>query len=243
MSRIRAVLIAAVLVFSACKKPRPAAPPPEQTRLPPVEVVRGDGGAGSWLFTHVAAQGGFITIDDPAKIPEGARRIVRVIDPSANALERRDSTQVYVVDARELLSRGKAQGTPMSREGFETAALAQLPPGASSLLAAGPTAAPASPEGSSAAEGGTPTQGVPVVVLYGTSWCGACKAARKYLGERKIPFAERDVERDPVAARELADKGARLGVATDRVPILEVRGRLLVGFDPVRLEALLGEAT
>ena len=82
-----------------------------------------------------------------------------------------------------------------------------------------------------------------MVTVYGTSWCGVCRQARQYLMQHKIPFADKDVETDEAAARELADKAARLGVPTDRVPILDVRGRLLVGFDPERVEALLGQGT
>jgi len=82
-----------------------------------------------------------------------------------------------------------------------------------------------------------------VVTVYGTSWCGACRAARQYLTEHKIPFADKDVERDPAAARELADKASKMGVPTDRVPVIDVRGRLLLGFDRARIEALLGEST
>jgi len=83
----------------------------------------------------------------------------------------------------------------------------------------------------------------PVVTIYGTSWCGACRAAREYMASHKIPFADKDIERDPEAARELAEKAAKMGIPTDRVPVLEVRGRLLLGFDPARVEALLGQPT
>jgi arsenate reductase-like glutaredoxin family protein len=82
-----------------------------------------------------------------------------------------------------------------------------------------------------------------VVTVYGTSWCGACREARRYLSARKIPFADKDIERDPAAARELHEKAAKLGIPTDRVPILDVRGRLLIGFDQARVEALLGQPT
>jgi hypothetical protein len=34
-----------------------------------------------------------------------------------------------------------------------------------------------------------------------------------------------------------------MGIPTDRVPILDVRGRLLLGFDRARLDAMLGDAT
>jgi glutaredoxin len=129
----------------------------------------------------------------------------------------------------------------MSRDGFETAALAQLPPGESSPLAA--RAAGAAPSAEAPAPASLGDGGAPVVIIYGTSWCGACRAARQYLTERRVPFADKDVERDPAAARELAEKAARMGIPTDRVPVIEVRGRLLQGFDRARIDALLGEPT
>lgn len=36
--------------------------------------------------------------------------------------------------------------------------------------------------------------GKPLVVLYGTKWCGYCKRQREYLSEHKIPFVDLDVE-------------------------------------------------
>jgi glutaredoxin len=154
------------------------------------------------------------------------------------------------------LSSGRVAAAAVSREAFETAALAQLPPGEHSAWpratappppaeepSPGAPAAGAAPRGTApgAAAAGGGAGAAPVVTIYGTSWCGACKAARSYLAERKVPFADKDIERDPAAAAELREKAARLGVPADRVPILDVRGRLLVGFDRARLEALLGQ--
>ena len=131
--------------------------------------------------------------------------------------------------------------------GLAAAALAQLPPGASSALARGgevaaPGAAPLD-QPSGGRDAGAAPAGSPVVTIYGTSWCGACRSARQYLTERRIPFADKDIERDPAAARELNDKASKMGIPTDRVPIIEVRGRLLQGFDRARIDALLGEPT
>jgi mycoredoxin len=239
----RSALVAlAVLAMGggACRKSAPEVPPPAALALPPLEVAR-EGGP-KWLYTYVDDKGDFVTTDDAKAIPEGARRMVRVTDPAWAAGERKDGVSVYAIDARELLAAGKTQARALSRSAFETGALAQLPPGESSALPGGAAPGQPAPEG----EANTPPPpagGAPVVTLYGTSWCGACRSARQYLIAHKIPFADKDIEKDPAAARELATKGARFGIATDRVPVLEVRGRLLLGFDQRRLEALLGEST
>jgi glutaredoxin len=230
-------LALAVVALTGCRKPTPAAPPPEEAKLAPVEVKK-DGG---WLYTFVDPSGQFTTVDKPEDIPAQARRMVRVIDPSKGALDRRDTTNVYVIDAGELIRAGKVAARAVSRQAFETAALAQLPPGESSLLAERP--ASSSDAGAAAGEAAPSAGGPPVVTVYGTSWCGACREARRYLSARKIPFLDKDIERDEAAARELRDKASKLGVPTDRVPILDVRGRLLIGFDRARVEALLGQPT
>jgi glutaredoxin len=230
--RTMLLLAALVIAGAGCRKPTPAVPPPQE--LAPLEVNKD----GSWLYTYVDEKGEFTTVDKPDAVPASARRLVRVIDPSKGDRERHDTTSVYVVDVNQLLHDGKATARPLSRAAFETAAIAQLPPGASSLLSERPSAY----DGGAEPATGSST-GAPVVTVYGASWCGACREAKHYLAQRKIPFIEKDVERDPAAARELHDKAARFGIPTDRIPILDVRGRLLVGFDPARLDALLGEPT
>jgi arsenate reductase-like glutaredoxin family protein len=231
--RARTIGLLFLALAAGCKKPAPATPPPEEAKVPPLEVKK-DGTA---LFTYLDPKGEFVTVDKPDAIPPGARRLVRVVDPTKEAAARRDTTNVYVIDDDELLKRGKVDARVMSRQAFETGALAQLPPGESSLLAE-------RPDGGVEDGGAAPSAaGPPVVTVYGTSWCGACREARRFLSARKIPFADKDVERDPAAARELREKAARLGIPTDRVPILDVRGRLLIGFDPRRVEALLGQPT
>ncbi|MGA7743528.1 MAG: glutaredoxin family protein [Polyangia bacterium] len=235
------VILTLLLLLGACKKGTPPAPPPTaQAELPPFEVSKDS----ALLFIHVEPNGNFATTDKADSVPEVARRLVRVIDPAKGAAERRDTSSVYVVDLRELLGNGKARARTMSREAFETGALAQLPPGDSSALAGphGP-ALPEEPEQAASDAGIAGQGGPPVVILYGTPWCGACKAARQYLSSKHIPFAYKDIENDQSAARELQQKASRLGIPADRVPILDVRGRLLVGFDRTRLEALLGDAT
>lgn len=70
------------------------------------------------------------------------------------------------------------------------------------------------------------------VILYTTAWCGPCQQARVWLGKRRVAYLERDLEKEPAAQAELAAKCARAGIRGNGVPVLDVGGRLLVGFDP-----------
>jgi glutaredoxin len=79
------------------------------------------------------------------------------------------------------------------------------------------------------------------VILYGTRWCKACEAARQYLVSNLIPFTRKDIEKDSSAARELQEKAVRFGIPADRVPILDVRGRLLIGYDETRVNGYLAD--
>jgi len=234
------LLATSVLLGGACRRSAPEAPPQPKSQPGVVEILKG----GRWLFTYVEPAGTFATTDKPESVPEGARSIVRVFDPAEMA--KTDAVgQVYVTDLNQLLKSGKAPAKPLSRDGFETAAIAQLPPGASSAREghAGAPSAAEPPPPLALGDAGAGPGGTPVVTIYGTSWCGACRSARQYLTERRIPFADKDIERDPAAARELTEKATKMGIPTDRVPVIEVRGRLLQGFDRARIDALLGEPT
>jgi glutaredoxin len=241
MRRLFRLACVTALLLAACKKTAPEAPP-QPTRAPATIEVLKDG---RWLFTYAEPKGTFTTTDKPDSVPETARAVVRVFDPSAPE-KTPGGGNVYVTNLNEVLSKGRAPARPMSREAFETAALAAHPTGESSPLAAQtmrPVPIPAGDVGAAPAPAAPTAGGPPVVTIYGTSWCGACKAARQYFTSRKIPFADKDVERDADAARELAAKAAKMGIPTDRVPIIDVRGRLLLGFDRARVEMLLGEPT
>jgi glutaredoxin 3 len=234
------LLLATASLGLGCKRSSPPAPRREaREELPKLEVSKDS----PVLYTFVEDKGTFATTDKAEDVPPNARRLVRVVGPAKPMGNGQDARRVYVVDLGELLSSGKATARVLSREAFETGALAQLPPGESSLVAGahGPPL-PDLPIGGADGGAGGPL-GPPVVILYGTPWCGACKAAKQYLAAKHIPYAYKDIESDPAAARELAAKASRMGIPTDRVPILDVRGRLLLGFDRARLDAMLGDAT
>jgi glutaredoxin len=78
------------------------------------------------------------------------------------------------------------------------------------------------------------------VTIYGTSWCGACAAARRFFKANKVPFADHDIEREPEAEREMMTKAKRAGLAVSGVPVIDAGGQLMLGFDEGRLRRILG---
>lgn len=49
------------------------------------------------------------------------------------------------------------------------------------------------------------------IILYGTSWCGDCRRARRILAENKTSYQDIDIETDPRAAHfvEELNRGSR----------------------------------
>jgi glutaredoxin len=75
------------------------------------------------------------------------------------------------------------------------------------------------------------------ITMYSTTWCPACKAARKYMDAQGIAYTDHDVERNPAAQRTknfLNPKGS--------VPTIDVGGVVMVGFSARRLERLIDAA-
>ncbi len=72
------------------------------------------------------------------------------------------------------------------------------------------------------------------IVMYTTPWCRDCKAAKKFLAERGVPFEEVDIEQRPEAAQIVMD----LNDGMRKVPTLDVEGTIVSGdrFDAARFE-------
>ena len=64
------------------------------------------------------------------------------------------------------------------------------------------------------------------VTVYSTPHCSYCSAAKEFLSLIGIPFQEIDVATDPVAAQEIVDRTGQRGV-----PVIDVNGTIIVGFD------------
>jgi glutaredoxin-like YruB-family protein len=73
----------------------------------------------------------------------------------------------------------------------------------------------------------------PKIVLFSTSWCPHCKAAKEYFTRNNIPFINRDVELDSDALALLTGTYKSQGVP---VIVIGEDAAVLRGFDESRFE-------
>ncbi len=75
----------------------------------------------------------------------------------------------------------------------------------------------------------------PRVIIFTTPTCTYCRAAKRYLRQRGIRFKDVDVSRDPAAARDMVRRSGQSGV-----PVLDIGGKIVVGFNREKIDRLLG---
>lgn len=73
-----------------------------------------------------------------------------------------------------------------------------------------------------------------IVKIYTTPICPWCAKTKEFLRENKIKFKEIDVASDKKAAKEIINKSGQTSV-----PVIDVGGELILGFDESRLKKAL----
>ena len=73
------------------------------------------------------------------------------------------------------------------------------------------------------------------VKVYSTSTCPYCTMAKDFLKKNNIEFESIDVGADPEAGKEMMDKTGQMGV-----PVLDIDGEIIVGFEKDAIAKALG---
>jgi len=73
------------------------------------------------------------------------------------------------------------------------------------------------------------------IVIYSTPTCHFCHLAKGFLEGEKIPFVEKDVSKDVEARNQMIEKSGQMGV-----PVIDIDGEIIVGFDQEKIKKLLG---
>ena len=165
------------------------------------------------LFIYQDQEGQEQRALSPSEIPEKQRTKVQVIDLSLSPEQRQSKHFVQIFDLRTRQADGSYSGRIIARTELEQ------------VLATKDVI----PEATS-------------VIMYSAAWCGVCKKARKFMQKEGIPFVEHDIEKDQSAAQELAQKSKRQGIKLGGVPVFDIGGQMMGGFDPNRLKQLIANA-
>ncbi len=73
------------------------------------------------------------------------------------------------------------------------------------------------------------------VIIYSTPSCVYCKMAKAYFDQSGVKYEDKNVAVDEKAREEMIKKSGQLGV-----PVIDVGGNIVVGFDKSELSRLLG---
>ncbi len=72
------------------------------------------------------------------------------------------------------------------------------------------------------------------IKVYSTPTCPYCKLVKDYLQEQKLPFEDIDVASNGEAAKEMVKISGQMGV-----PVVDVNGQIIVGWNKQALEDVL----
>ena len=72
------------------------------------------------------------------------------------------------------------------------------------------------------------------VKVYSTKTCPWCHKVKELLNEKKVKFDDIDVGADQKAANEMVEKSGQMGV-----PVTDIDGQIIVGFDKEAFEKAL----
>ena len=73
-----------------------------------------------------------------------------------------------------------------------------------------------------------------MVKIYTTPTCVYCRMAKDFFNQHSVQYEEHNVMEDLKAREEMVSKSGQMGV-----PVIDVGGEMIIGFDKERLMELL----
>ena len=71
--------------------------------------------------------------------------------------------------------------------------------------------------------------------IFSTPSCPYCVTLKEYLKEKEFEYEDINVAEDKEAAKEMIEKSGQMGV-----PVSEIKGEIIIGFDKVKINKVLG---
>lgn len=222
----------------ACKSTRSDAKASPEN-VPPAlpQLVLNDASEGL-TFSYITLDGGFQLAKKVAEVPYEARDVVRVwSEQSGDGIA---GPWVYVADLRNKLGDGNYKVEVIARTQFE-----QMADDRRTKKKVGPLADKGQNDKGQGEKGhgaDSPiAKGKLRVIIYGADWCKPCHLAEAYLNKKGIAFDHKDID-EPENNEEMRLKLQAAGIKTHSIPVLDVAGKLLVGFSEPELDRALEAA-
>jgi glutaredoxin len=250
---LAASLLSAVLPAGGCSRKRedPDARPSE---LPPLSF-RAD--TPNLMLTWIDERGGTHVEGAPDQVPERSRDFVRVV-----LSDRTEGTSdpIYVSDLSKPDADGGYTARSVARSVWEdeierrrernAEALADTPerpgPRPRRDLPMPPPERPGRPAPEPDQRDHDPKPSDPVsgvtATVYGAAWCQPCHQALDHLKRRGVKAAFKDIEKDRVAQAEMKQKLDKAGRGDGRIPVIDIDGKILVGYSARAIDAALEQA-
>lgn len=70
--------------------------------------------------------------------------------------------------------------------------------------------------------------------VFSTSACPYCVTLKEYLKQHNLEFEDIDVSEDLKAQKEMIEKSGQMGV-----PVVEIDGQIIIGFDREKISKIL----
>lgn len=73
------------------------------------------------------------------------------------------------------------------------------------------------------------------IKIYSTPTCHFCHLAKDFFAEKGVKYEEFNVSTDLEKRKEMVEKSGQMGV-----PVIDIDGQIMVGFDEENISKLLG---
>ena len=212
----------------------------------------------SLMLTWIDDRGGTHVVASPEKIPDPSRDFVRVV-----VSDRPEGTTdpIYVSDLSKPGADGSFSTRTVARSVWEDeierrreknaeAALEPRPEAPEPRRPREPAAPPVDPPARPGPdrqpdkhdEGPTDGKSHITATVYGADWCTPCHQALDHLKRRGVRATFKNIEKDGAAQAEMAAKLKRIGRADGRIPVIDIDGKILVGFSARAIDQALDRA-
>jgi glutaredoxin len=196
------------------------------------------------LLTWIGEDGDFHVAEAIDKVPANRRSRVRVVQMDQ---AEGSGASVYVADLTVKREDGSYAVSTLPRSEWEKLGadlrktrMEALAPGAKPGEPAQPGVPGSAPSGDAEPNLQSPpalsANGAVTAIIYGADWCKPCHDAERYLKSLGVSVTKKNIEESRAAQAEMQQKLARANRSGSSIPVIDVMGRIFVGYSPGSLK-------